>query len=35
MAIDGPEHAPPMCHYEMAIDGRGRIMIGGEWARAA
>jgi uncharacterized glyoxalase superfamily protein PhnB len=35
MAIDGPEDAPEMCHYEMAIDGRGRIMIGGEWAEWA
>lgn len=32
MAIDGPDDAPEMCHYEMAIEGRGRIMIGGEWA---
>ena len=32
MAIDGPEDAPHMCHYEMAIEGRGRIMVGGEWA---
>jgi uncharacterized glyoxalase superfamily protein PhnB len=32
MAIDGPDDDPTMCHYEMAIDGRGRIMIGGEWA---
>jgi uncharacterized glyoxalase superfamily protein PhnB len=32
MAIDGPEDAPTMCHYEMAIEGRGRVMIGGEWA---
>lgn len=32
MAIDGPEDAPDQCHYEMAIGGRGRIMIGGEWA---
>ena len=32
MAIDGPDEAPEMCHYEMAVDGRGRIMIGGEWA---
>lgn len=31
MAIDGPEDAPEMCHYEMAIEGRGRIMIGAEW----
>jgi uncharacterized glyoxalase superfamily protein PhnB len=21
-----------MCHYEMALNGRGRIMVGGEWA---
>ncbi|MEO6652914.1 MAG: VOC family protein [Ilumatobacteraceae bacterium] len=32
MAIDGPDDAPDMCHYEMAIEGRGRIMIGGQWA---
>jgi uncharacterized glyoxalase superfamily protein PhnB len=33
MAIEGPADAPQMCHYEMAIEGRGRIMIGGEWAQ--
>jgi uncharacterized glyoxalase superfamily protein PhnB len=32
MAIDGPDDDPTQCHYEMAIDGRGRVMIGGEWA---
>jgi uncharacterized glyoxalase superfamily protein PhnB len=32
MAIEAPPDAPNACHYEMAIDGRGRIMIGGEWA---
>ena len=32
MAIDGPDEAPEMCHYEMSHEGRGRIMIGGEWA---
>jgi uncharacterized glyoxalase superfamily protein PhnB len=32
MAIDGPPDAPEMCHYEMSCEGRGRIMIGGEWA---
>jgi uncharacterized glyoxalase superfamily protein PhnB len=32
MAIEGPDDAPNMCHYEMAIAGRGRIMIGAEWA---
>src|SRR4051812_13783640 len=31
MAIDGPPEAPAMCHYEMSIGGRGRIMIGGQW----
>jgi uncharacterized glyoxalase superfamily protein PhnB len=31
MAIDGPPDAPEMCHYEMAIDGMGRVMVGGEW----
>jgi uncharacterized glyoxalase superfamily protein PhnB len=35
MAIDGPDDDPSMCHYEMAIEGRGRIMIGGEWAEWA
>jgi len=32
MAIDGPDDDPSMCHYEMAIGGRGRILVGGEWA---
>jgi uncharacterized glyoxalase superfamily protein PhnB len=31
MAIDGPPEAPDMCHYEMSVDGRGRVMIGGQW----
>jgi uncharacterized glyoxalase superfamily protein PhnB len=31
MAIDGPPDAPEMCHYEMAIDGKGRVMVGAEW----
>jgi uncharacterized glyoxalase superfamily protein PhnB len=31
MAIDGPPEAPQMCHYEMSVGGRGRIMIGAEW----
>jgi uncharacterized glyoxalase superfamily protein PhnB len=32
MAIDGPPDAPEMCHYEMSCRGRGRIMIGAQWA---
>jgi uncharacterized glyoxalase superfamily protein PhnB len=32
MAIEGPEDDPRNSHYEMAVEGRGRIMIGGEWA---
>ena len=32
MAIEDDEGDPRNCHYEMAIEGRGRIMIGGEWA---
>jgi uncharacterized glyoxalase superfamily protein PhnB len=32
MAIDGPPDAPEMCHYEMSCAGRGRVMVGGEWA---
>jgi uncharacterized glyoxalase superfamily protein PhnB len=31
MAIDGPDDDPTQCHYEMALAGRGRIMVGGEW----
>lgn len=31
MAIDGPPEAPEMCHYEMSCQGRGRIMVGGQW----
>jgi uncharacterized glyoxalase superfamily protein PhnB len=31
MAIDGPDEDPSQCHYEMGYEGRGRIMIGGEW----
>lgn len=32
MAIEGPPDAPEMCHYEMSCAGRGRVMVGGEWA---
>jgi uncharacterized glyoxalase superfamily protein PhnB len=32
MAIEDAEGDPRNCHYEMAIEGRGRIMIGGQWA---
>ncbi len=32
MAIEDAEANPRTSHYEMAIEGRGRIMIGGEWA---
>ena len=32
MAIEGPPESPEMCHYEMALAGKGRIMVGGEWA---
>jgi uncharacterized glyoxalase superfamily protein PhnB len=35
MAIDGPPEAPQMCHYEMSVGGRGRIMIGAEWEPSA
>ena len=31
MAIDGPDGAASQGHYEMAFEGRGRIMVGGEW----
>ncbi|MBX3312890.1 MAG: VOC family protein [Actinobacteria bacterium] len=32
MAIEGPDDDPTMCHYEMAVEGRGRIMVGAEWS---
>ena len=31
MAIEGPDGDPMQSHYEMGYEGRGRIMIGGEW----
>lgn len=31
MAIEGPEDAPAMGHWEMSCAGRGRVMIGGEF----
>jgi uncharacterized glyoxalase superfamily protein PhnB len=35
MAIEDAEYNPRNVHYEMAIEGHGRIMIGGEWAEWA
>jgi uncharacterized glyoxalase superfamily protein PhnB len=32
MAIDGPPESPAMCHYELAFEGRGRVMVGGQWS---
>jgi uncharacterized glyoxalase superfamily protein PhnB len=32
MAIDDPDGDARGSHFEMAIEGRGRIMIGAEWA---
>jgi uncharacterized glyoxalase superfamily protein PhnB len=34
MAIDGPPEYPEMGHYEMALDGKGRLMVGGQWSPA-
>ncbi|HLI45272.1 MAG TPA: VOC family protein [Acidimicrobiales bacterium] len=34
MAIDGPPEAPHACHYELALEGRGRLMVGGQWREA-
>ena len=31
MAIEGPDDDPGQCHYEMGYEGKGRIMVGGEW----
>lgn len=31
MAIEGPDGDPNPSHYEMGFEGRGRIMVGGEW----
>jgi uncharacterized glyoxalase superfamily protein PhnB len=33
MSIEGSEDAPEMCHYEMSVGGRGRIMIGAPWEK--
>jgi len=35
MAIEGPDGDPTMCHYELGIDGRGRVMVGGEFEERA
>jgi uncharacterized glyoxalase superfamily protein PhnB len=32
MLIEGPDGDPRVMHSEMSIGGKGRIMIGGEWA---
>ena len=32
MAIDAADDDPMVSHYEMALGGRGRLVIGGEWA---
>ena len=32
MAIDGPPESPELGHYELSYQGRGRVMIGGQWA---
>lgn len=32
MAIDGPPDSPEMCHYDMALEGSGRLMVGGQWS---
>jgi uncharacterized glyoxalase superfamily protein PhnB len=34
MAIDGPPEAPEACHYEIALEGKGRVMVGGQWTSA-
>jgi uncharacterized glyoxalase superfamily protein PhnB len=31
MAIDGPPESPAMGHYEMALEGNGRVIVGGQW----
>jgi uncharacterized glyoxalase superfamily protein PhnB len=32
MLIEGPDDNPGALHAELSIGGRGRIMVGGEWA---
>lgn len=32
MAIEDPQGDPLNSHYEMSCEGRGRVMIGGEWS---
>jgi uncharacterized glyoxalase superfamily protein PhnB len=34
LAIDGPGGNQMMSHYEMAVAGRGRLMVGGEWTHS-
>ena len=34
MAIDEPPESPEKCHYELALEGRGRVMVGGQWSPA-
>jgi hypothetical protein len=34
MAIDGPPESPEMCHYEMDLNGKSRVMVGGQWTSA-
>lgn len=31
MAIDGTADAPEAYHYELSFEGRGRLMVGGQW----
>ena len=31
MAIEGPDGDMTMCHFEMSYQGKGRVMVGGEW----
>ena len=35
MAIEGPAQAPDLCHYEMCVGGRGRLMLGGQWEESS
>src|SRR4051812_50182139 len=32
MAIEGPDDDPTQSHYELSYQGKGRMMLGGEWS---
>jgi uncharacterized glyoxalase superfamily protein PhnB len=35
VALEGPGGDPTMSHYELALNGSGRLVLGGEWTESA